>query len=72
MDARARESAEAEGEMLARAGESPGILRRNTDSLSPRCHPGTLGKWSGRLDSNQRPPAPKAHFATCWGLSAEG
>ena len=21
---------------------------------------GELGKWSGRLDSNQRPPAPKA------------
>jgi hypothetical protein len=21
-----------------------------------------LGKWSGRLDSNQRPPAPKCHI----------
>ena len=27
--------------------------------LLPRCYAG-LEKWSGRLDSNQRPPAPKA------------
>src|SRR4029079_4017376 len=28
--------------------------------LSPMSPEWTLGKWSGRLDSNQRPPAPKA------------
>src|SRR5690349_17626754 len=40
-----------------------GVEPAGTDIAQARCHPGVtpgLGKWSGRLDSNQRPPAPKA------------
>src|SRR5262249_40877786 len=28
-------------------------------SVAVQVHPGTSEKWSGRLDSNHRPPAPK-------------
>ena len=30
-----------------------------------------LGKWSGRLDSNQRPPAPKAKEPTQLGAAGD-
>ncbi len=39
------------------------LRRRRPSQRDCRCYPGVtpeLGKWSGRLDSNQRPPAPKA------------
>jgi hypothetical protein len=44
-------------------GLRPGPTRFRTRSAERTpCYPGVtreLGKWSGRLDSNQRPPAPK-------------
>ena len=38
------------------------------------CHPGVtpdFEKWSGRLDSNQRPPAPKAKEPTQLGAAGD-
>ena len=37
-------------------------LRKGSPEVSPLSRDVTLGKWSGRLDSNQRPPAPKPVF----------
>ena len=34
--------------------------RQRDDRWNPAGTP-ELGKWSGRLDSNRRPPAPKCH-----------
>ncbi len=55
-------------EVVGAAGFRPGHCADESDSGGRaekplRCHPGVtpeLEKWSGRLDSNQRPPAPKA------------
>ena len=49
-----------------RWGTSPEEV--NASLYGEGCHPGVtpeLEKWSGRLDSNQRPPAPKAFFDAC-------
>jgi hypothetical protein len=49
-------AAPADNRIVLKDGPS---VRRETETLG--CHPGvTPEKWSGRLDSNQRPPAPKA------------
>jgi hypothetical protein len=47
---------------LAAMLRSPAADRKErTDCVRYPCVTPELEKWSGRLDSNQRPPAPKGH-----------